>query len=237
MRVWRASLRMMSLAGLAVLLSACPRPIRPPEAPPGVPEQAPADTRGAQLYDVDAGASDVHILVFRGGTLARLGHNHVLTSKRLHGRVWIHPEFTRSGFELALPVSELIVDDAEARRAAGAEFPPDVPQSDKDGTRQNMLKPEVLDAQRYPEIKVRSARVSGSLAAPQITARITIKDVSRELQVPAKVALQAGRLNATGEFEVLQSDFGIKPFTAALGTLAVQDRLRIRFRIVAERST
>lgn len=233
----QASLRLISLAGLAVLLSACPRPVRPPEAPSGVPPQAPADTRGAQLYDVNPGASEVDILVFRGGTLGRLGHNHVVTAKRLHGRVWIHPEFTRSGFELAFAVDDFVVDDPEARRAAGSEFPPDVPESDKEGTRRNMLKPEVLDAQRYPEVKVNSVRVSGTRAAPQITAQITIKSATRQVQVPAQVALAAGRLNATGEFEILQSDFGIEPFTAALGALAVQDRLRIRFRIVAERSS
>jgi len=32
-------------------------------------------------YQVDGAASDVRMLVYRGGTMARLGHNHVLSSK------------------------------------------------------------------------------------------------------------------------------------------------------------
>ncbi len=75
----------------------------------------------------------------------------------------MHPQFARSGFELSFPVAQLVVDDPEARRAAGSDFPPDIPQSDKDGTRKNMLTPEVLDGEHYPEVKLRSAQVGGTL--------------------------------------------------------------------------
>ena len=106
----------------------------------------------------------------------------------------MHPEFARSGFELSFPVVQLVVDDPQARRAAGSDFPPDIPQSDKDGTRKNMLKPEVLDGDHYPEVKLRSAKVGGTLQAPQVTARITIKDVSRDVEVPVKIAVEGAKL-------------------------------------------
>jgi hypothetical protein len=102
----------------------------------------------------------VDILVYRGGTLARLGHNHVMTSKAVTGRVWVHSQLAKSGFELAFPVAELIVDDAQARRAAGAEFPPEIPQADKEGTRKNMLRTEVLDAEHFPQVSLQSVRIS-----------------------------------------------------------------------------
>jgi hypothetical protein len=149
--------------------------------------------------------------------------------------VWVHPEFARSGFELSFPVAQLVVDDTQARRAAGSDFPPDIPQSDKDGTRKNMLKPEVLDGDRYPEVKVRSARVAGTLEAPQVTASVTIKDQSRDIEVPVKIAVQGAKLTASGEFDILQTQFGIKPFSVALGALEVQDRLHIKFDLVAEK--
>ena len=121
----------------------------------------------------------------------------------------------------------------QARRAAGSDFPPDIPQSDKDGTRKNMLKPELLDGDSYPEVNVRSAKVGGTVQAPQVTARITIKDVSRDVQVPVKMAVQGAKLTASGEFDILQTEFGIKPFSVALGALEVQDKLHIKFTIVA----
>lgn len=230
--------RVGGLIALSLLLAACPRPVRPPAPVPTVPPTpAPTapDTRGATVYEVDARSSQLNILVFRGGKLSRLGHNHVMTSHDLSGRAWVHPELARSGFELSFPVMRLVVDDPQARRAAGSDFPPDIPQSDKDGTRKNMLKPEVLDVERYPEVKVRSAKVEGTLQAAQVTARVTIKDMSRDVQVPVKIEIEGGKLSASGEFDVLQTEFGIKPFSVALGALEVQDKLHVKFSIVAEK--
>lgn len=229
------SLRVLSLVSVSLLLAACPRPVKPPAPAPSVPPAPALDMRGAAVYDVRPQDSEVHILVYRGGTLSRLGHNHVLSSKALSGRIGIQPQFEKSVFELAFPVRELIIDDPQDRRAAGGDFPPDVPQADKDGTRKNMLKPEVLDGERFPIIKLVSTKVAGTQEAPRITARITIKEASRDVEVPVKLLIEAGRLTATGEFDVLQTDFGIKPFSVVLGALEVQDRLHVKFRVVAEK--
>jgi YceI-like domain len=231
----RKILRVGVLIGLSVLLAACPQAVRPPPAPGSVPSMPQADMRGATVYQVSPQDSEVSILVYRGGTLSRFGHNHVMTSKALSGRVWVHPEFARSGFELSFAVADLIVDDPQARRAAGSDFPPEVPPADRDGTRANMLRAESLDAEHYPTIMLQAAKVSGTLAAPQVIARIRIKDASRDVQVPTRLSVEGSRLTATGEFDILQTDFGIKPFSAALGALQVQDRLRIKFRVVAQR--
>jgi YceI-like protein len=228
-------LQITLIAGLSVGLAGCPRPVRlPPIEPPAAP--AP-DLRGAAIYQVESQSCDVHILVYRGGTLARLGHNHVMTARDVGGRVWLHPQFERSGFELSFPVNALIVDDPASRRAAGSAFPADIPQADKDATRRNMLRAEVLDAEAYPEITLAAARVAGTLAAPELAVRITIKDVSQEVQVPVALDAEGNRLIARGEFDILQTQFGIAPFSVALGALQVQDRLHVRFKIVALRAS
>ena len=225
---------------LCLGLVACPRPVRPPAPAPEVPtppaptQPAPAPGEaGAALYQIDPQASVLHIFVYRGGTFARLGHNHVMTSKSVNGRVWMRSEFAGSGFELSFPVADLIVDDPDARRAAGADFPPDIPDADKEGTRKNMLRKEVLDAETYPNVTVKSATVEGSLQAPKITARITIKGASHDVVAPATIVMNGNRLSASGEFDILQTDFGMKPFSVALGALEVQDRLHVRFSLEA----
>lgn len=220
-------------------LVACPRPVRPPTPAPEVSPPAPTQPApppaesGATFYQVDPRASVLNIHVYRGGTFARLGHNHVMTSQSLTGQVWVRPEFSASGFELSFPVADLIVDDPEARRAAGDEFLPEIPAPDKEGTRKNMLRKEVLDGETYPNVTVKSASVAGSLQAPQITARVTIRDASRDVVIPASIVMNGERLTASGEFEILQTDFGMKPFSVALGALEVKDRLLVRFNIVA----
>lgn len=225
---------------LCLGLTGCPRPVQPPASAPSVPPQptptAPAPSapeEGAAIYQIDPQASVLHIHVFRGGTFSRLGHNHVISSKSVTGRVWMRPQLSASGFELSFPVADLIVDDPSARQAAGSDFPPDVPDADKEGTRKNMLRKEVLDAESFPKVTVKSAVVDGSLPAAKITARITIRDATRDVVVPTNIVVNGNRLSASGEFEILQTDFGMKPFTVALGALQVQDKLRVRFNLVA----
>lgn len=237
-------LRSGLLLCLALLLAACPgtlrsppQPPKPGEAPASAPPQPPADLRGSTLYELVGPQSQVHIYVYRAGAFSRMGHNHVVSSRTLSARAWLHPQFTRSGFELSLPVEQFVVDDPQARRAAGKEFPPELSAQDKEATRRNMLGPEVLDAARYPTIAVHVAHVAGSLQAPQITARVTIKDVTRDVQVPVRLAVEDGQLSAKGEFELQQTDFGIKPYSVMLGALAVQDRLRVRFDLLFRRTS
>jgi hypothetical protein len=224
------------LLAACIALAGCPTTgVRPPSPaePPSV--VAPPDLRGAAVFEVDSGASTVHVHVFRGGALARLGHNHIVTSKQLSGRIWVHLSLPRSGFELEFPVASLIVDDPDARAAAGPEFAAEIAPKDREGTRQNMLRAEVLDAERHPAIALRSVRIDGSAERPEATTRITIKGVSRDVAVPAAVRIDGERLVASGEFDIRQTDFGMKPFSVGLGALEVQDRLHIVFAIVAQR--
>ncbi|HEY0940674.1 MAG TPA: YceI family protein [Steroidobacter sp.] len=244
MQMSRTVLGFASRTGVLLLLclglTACPRPVQRPLPTPSVPppptpaEPAPLPSEeGATIYEIDPRASVLHIHVFRGGTFARLGHNHVVSSRSVTGRVWMRQQFSRSGFELSFPVEELSVDDPEARRAAGDDFPPEIPAADKEGTRKNMLRKEVLDAENYPKITVQAAAISGSIQAPNITASITIKDATRVVVVPARITVSGAKLTASGEFNVKQTDFGMKPFSVALGALEVQDQLRIVFDLTA----
>jgi polyisoprenoid-binding protein YceI len=221
------------LASVFALPGCAPRPRV--EQPPAVkvPEaQAPA-LAGARVYTIDPASSQVHVLVYRGGPMARLGHNHVMSARALTGRIWLHRDLTRSGFELSFPVAQLAVDDREARLAAGPEFPPDIPDKDKEGTRVNMLRTDVLDAATYPEVKLRSVEISGELPNIQVTAAITLKQVIREVVVPVQVATSERAMRAQGELTLKQTDFGIKPFSVAMGAVQVQDELRIRFDLAA----
>jgi polyisoprenoid-binding protein YceI len=203
--------------------------VRPP---PIAEPSATVDSTGAVRYQIDSGASEVHILAYRGGAMARLGHNHVLSSRDVTGQILLHSDLARSQVQLSLPVASLVVDDPKTRATEGEDFAAEVPQEARDGTRRNLLRAEVLDAEQFPVITLQSVAVAGARDTPSLIMRVTIKGVSRDVVVLAAVEEKQNQLLAEGEFTVQQSDFGMTPFSVGLGALQVQDKLRIRFSIL-----
>lgn len=185
-------------------------------------------------YRIDPEASLLHIRVYRGGRLASLGHNHVISSRTLSGHVWRGITWADSGFTITVPVNALIVDDDAARAAEGEDFPPNVSEDAKQGTKANMLRDTLLDEARYPEITIQSVRLQGKPDAPEVLASLRIKDQTRPIALPVSLRTTEGQLRIEGEFEVKQTDFGITPLSVALGALVVQDAVKIRFVLVAK---
>jgi hypothetical protein len=232
------ALRVLLLIAIAFCLVACPTAQRPEEAKPAapVPVRPERDYTNARAYQVVPGESLVRIVAYRAGTLASAGHNHVIVSHDVNGKIYLHEQIARSGFELAMPVGKLEIDPADARREEGPDFPPDVSDSAKEGTRKNMLSPALLEAERFPDVRLSTAAIEGnSLEALTATALVSVKDQQHEVRVPLSVHVEGDRLTATGEFKVRQSELGLKPFSALMGALQVQDEMVVRFKLIATR--
>jgi len=216
------------------MLSGCQRPQVPTERPPTERVSlAPAMTRGATVYEIDPEQSEIRALVFRTGRLAKLGHNHVVSSSELAGRVYLQDDFSRSGFELRLPVASLVIDDPDLRAQEGEDFPGKIPDKDIEGTRENMLGAKVLDAESFPQITVTAIAASGSPENPQMTFQIVLRGTPANFTVPVGIVLEQGKLTATGEVEISHSDFSLQPFSVFGGAIAVAETIPIKFRLVA----
>jgi hypothetical protein len=184
---------------------------------------------------VDTRESDLRIVVYRGGPLAKFGHNHVLRAGDLKGEVHLAPEFHRSAFQLEFSAAALIVDPEDARLDEGPEFAGALSPEAIEGTRENLLGPRVLDAARFPAITLRSVSIAGSEALPIITVRVGLHGVERDLSFQGALERDADRLVVSGALLLHTPDFGIEPFTAMGGGLRVEEQLKIRFRVVAVR--
>ncbi len=223
------------LGACGLLLAGCTPAFKsvPATPPAAVSADYPADLQGAHLYRVAPEQSTLHILAYRGGTMANLGHNHVISSATLSGHIWIHDSSARSGFSITLPVNDLIIDDPQARMAEGAEFVSVVSDAARAGTHANLLKPEQLDGEHYPVIRLRSLGITGTRTQPQVKVQITIRNQARELMMPVQLSADGQSLRVTGQFQIRQTEFGITPYSVALGALQVQDELTIKFALVA----
>ena len=221
-------------AVLIAVLAACgaPKTRQPPVMGEGVRQSHPP--AGARAYSIDSAQSELRLLVYRAGPMARFGHNHVILNRAIGGWVdaAVRPE--SASFSLYVPATDFIVDDAQARSEEGQDFSAEVPEDARSGTRRNMLSAALLDAEHFPVITLTSA---GITRAPEgnLVATLTIGVAGHEsvLAVPFAVEISSDRISAVGSAVVRQSDLGFTPFSVMLGALQVQDDITVRFRFVA----
>lgn len=152
------------------------------------------------------------VRVYKAGVLSALGHNH----------------------EILAPISGGTVDalahSVELRTKAGALQVGDPGVSDKDRAeiQKTMLGPEVLDAEKYPEIVFRSTGVESAGAGSwKVQGDLTLHGATRAVTVEVR---EAGG-HYVGGCRLKQTDFGIKPIKVGGGTVRVKDEIRLEFDI------
>lgn len=221
------------LAALLVLQSGC-RPVR--EVAPGATATPRATTEapaGYRRYRVVAAESEIRVLVYRDGPMARLGHNHVLRSQALQGTIDLGDKGRDPRLSLAVPVASFSVDQADLRQEEGDDFPGVVEDTAIAGTRKNMLSEALLDGAHFPEIRLTSRKLAGSAPNYTMTVAVEVKGETHELLVPVQVEQRADELRATGAFTATHAQLGLSPFTVMGGLLSVRDEIKLRFKIVA----
>jgi hypothetical protein len=237
---WRKILPIFLSAGI---VSACvSRPVVSPVEIPKVPADFPEaeyralDRAGERVYRISPAQSTVHLYVYRGGRMAKLGHNHVISSQDINGFICLTKIPADSRADLYVPVWTLIVDDEQHRKKAGDDFGSSVSEKDKAGTKRNMLKPESLNGERYPFVRIAATIQDSTVPTPIMSIGLTIRDVTRRMTLPINLETTDNKLTISGTFELAQSDYGITPYSVLGGALKVQDKVKLSFHLVAERS-
>jgi polyisoprenoid-binding protein YceI len=129
-------------------------------------------------------------------------------------------------------MSSFAADTPEARKFVGLEGTTD--DSTQQQVNTNMRGAAVLDVAKYPAATFVIRQVT-KLPKPgphgetqiQLTGDFSLHGTSRPIQVVAEVQEQNGWTHLRGGFTMLQSQFGITPFTKALGAVGVTDQLSV----------
>jgi hypothetical protein len=209
-----------------LLLAACSTPpVLPPPLAPAPP--VPAAPAGKHLLHIDAERSLITVLVRRGGPLARLGHDHVIASRSISG--YVDPLQGVAQFQFRL--DQMTVDESALRLEAGLDTQPS---SDAiAGTRSNMLG-KVLEAERYPVVKLRADRVDGNPRVVRLT--VNLHGVIRQFEIPTLIVDKPGEMSATGTLRLRQTNFEIEPMSVLGGAIVVEDMMEMKFHIVARKA-
>lgn len=227
-------LNRIAVAVVALILTSCAAPHRRPvEAPaaPAPPAQTLPALPAAGEYGIDTANSELRLLVYRAGPLARFGHNHVMVNRSLTGRVRIGDGVTSTSFELSMPADKFSVDETQSRAEEGDDFPGPIPDDAKEGTRRNMLSAAVLNAAQFPDITVSSIALTGSIQSAAAELQVNIAGHRSVVSAPLSLQGDAHHLVAIGSLELRQSALGITPYSLMGGALQVQDAMRLKFKI------
>lgn len=228
-----AGIRWLLLAGV-LMLGACRTPPPPPPPPPPAPLPEPVIVpERIDHYRVDDQESQVLILVYRDGRMARLGHNHVLRVHQLSGEVVVPKETANATFALEFPVAALSVDEAALRAEQGEDFKATIDTASIEGTRGHMLGDKVLDATHFPTIRLQSGPLSAEGDHWMANVSITVRGRVSTVLVPVSLTLNPDSLTASGEFDLTHSQLGLTPYSVGLGAIRVAETMHVRFRVAA----
>jgi polyisoprenoid-binding protein YceI len=181
-------------------------------------------------WKVDTGQSRLTVKVLPAGLLASTLHTHYFQPENWSGEIaWDpnHPEQVRIGVRVA----------ADSLR----DHQPKLSEKDIAKVERQVRDAEILDAARFPEILFGAERLEAAELPPgalgefrgKLAGTLTLHGQSHPLQIPIQGRVTADRLEANAAVTIKQSDFGIKPYSTALGTIAVRDEIAIEIALVA----
>ena len=183
---------------------------------------------GQQLSpgQIDPHPSRVFMLVGKTG----FGHEHGVEGVIKSG--FLKLGAASDAGQIVFDMTTFQADTPAARQYVGLEGT-----TDADTQRQvnaNMLGADVLNVRQFPTatFKVNSslpARTQRSNAPPQyqLEGEFTLHGTTRKLSLVADATTTEGFLRVRGNFSILQSDFGITPYSKAFGAVGVADRMTI----------
>ncbi len=182
---------------------------------------------GRVRFVIDTKRSRFTVQALATGILSAMGHNPTIGIRGFSGEVEFNPDtMEANGLRLIIQSASLEVQD-------------DI--SDRDRREMDrMMKDDVLEASKYPEIKFEASLISitklgDALYSAAVSGNLSFHGVTRSQSVPVRIASLGEMIRGSGDFTLKQSDYQIKPVSVAGGALRLKDELRFAFEMVAHR--
>lgn len=164
--------------------------------------------------------SRLDVLTRKAGILGGFGHDHRIRARSFSGTiVYDAADVAASRVEITVQAQNLDVLPIGADR--------------KDGPRvEEAMREKVLHVDRWPTITFRSRSITPIEDRLRVSGDLTLAGQTHPVTVDMKVQAAERRLVATGAFSIEQTDWGIEPYSAALGTIKVADEVTFELRVV-----
>ena len=189
-------------------------------------------------YQFDTKMTNLYVTVYKDNStlLASQAHNHAIRAKNYTGSLkWDAEDPSQCNIAISFAVADMEVDSAQARTLAATKekdpkikkgFEKTISDSQRKDVRKNMLSKGQLNGDTHKTISFQST----SCTADSITGNFTLRGVSKEITMPAKIrTAESGpwKFLVKGQFKIKSTDFGFKPYSGLGGAVANQDTMSI----------
>ncbi len=179
-------------------------------------------------YRVAAEESRMTVHVGTAGLFKMFGHDHNIQVKGISGTVqWDTEAPESSRFVLEIDASSFVVADEEL--------------SEKDRTQiQSDMETKALALAQHPKIVFQSSEVrvessDGSSRRLKLRGTLSLRGVTKPVEVPVTLEVSEGRVTAKGEMELDSKIWGVPQISAAGGSVKTKEELKLAYEIVAVR--
>jgi hypothetical protein len=174
---------------------------------------------------VELKSSRVYVFVGKTG----LGHEHAVIGTLKSGELHLGRE--KDAGKLEFDMRSFVADGADARQYIGLKGETDRATAQK--VTNNMLGPQVLNVASFPTATFAATSIKKQRDLKEGAAEyllegdFTLHGVTQKIRFTALDEPKKGWHHLRGRFAIRQTDFGITPFTTALGAVGVANELTI----------
>ncbi|HXF94564.1 MAG TPA: YceI family protein [Gemmatimonadales bacterium] len=194
------------MAGLGLLLTAAAADAQEPDS----------------LVFALAPASRLEVRTGRAGLLGGLGHEHLVRARAFRGGIVYFP----AAPERSSVTITVLTDSLEILTQAK---PSDLAKMTR------AMREQTLKVRDYPETRFVSREVTPIEGGVRVAGDFTLAGQTRPLTVEVTLDFRGDTLHASTRFALKQTDFGMRPYSTALGTVKVADAVRFELEVLAVR--
>ncbi len=179
----------------------------------------------AAPLQADTSASHLVIRTGRNGLFSALAHIHEFSPARWQAAVDFDPERPQE-LRVDVRIDAASLHDHVARLG----------QKSRDEVDRKTAGPLVLDSEHFRDITLHAesanARAEGAGLQGVLHGVLTLHGTARPLDVPFQARAEGAGYRVSGSARFLQTDFGIRPYSIAGGSIGVDDEIHVEFELV-----
>jgi len=178
---------------------------------------------GRHQFGTDKGR--ITLRTFRDGLVAQAGHDLTIDAARWSGELVVGADLSPASLEVTVDLGALVVLNG----SGGIK-----PLSDRDKREIAVTARRVLSSDRHPQATFTATSFEPSGDGGTIAGTLTLAGQSRPQRLEVS---QAAPGHYTATTTIRQTDFGIKPYSAFLGSLKVADAVEVEVEVDLSQAT